>query len=122
MNKQAKVKGGATPLSRAQKRLQYWRDQLAARKKPCNSMTVGSVGVSIQEDKKLDRELIEDAERSVKDWEEIVLAVGSYESDQKKIKALVEAAKRGIMGLEANGAPNCEAVKELKEALQQAGE
>lgn len=43
----------------------------------------------------------------------IVRAVNSHDE-------LLAAAKRGIMALEANGAPNCEAVKELKAVITKA--
>jgi hypothetical protein len=33
---------------------------------------------------------------------------------------LLAAAKRGVMALEANGAPNCEAAKELRAAIAKA--
>lgn len=79
-----------TPLSRAQKRLQFWRDQLASRQKPLRYTNVGSVGVSIQEDEKLEQELIKSAEAAVKDWEDVVIAVASYKKLVEENKNLKE--------------------------------
>ena len=38
----------------------------------------------------------------------------------EQLVKLLEAAKRGVMALEANGAPNCEAAKELRAAIAKA--
>ena len=69
------------------------------------------------------------------DWLRTMIDQGSYRSaiDQAKLNRasmfyrdpellveLLEAAKRGVMALEANGAPNCEAAKELRAAIAKA--
>lgn len=51
----------------------------------------------------------------------IVEACNVYDKLKADNAALAEAGKRCIMALEANGAPNCQAVKEMKEAIAAVG-
>lgn len=52
----------------------------------------------------------------------VLKAVNAYDSDQKKIKALVEAAKIGLSYVESEEGTGHEDSDLIKNALQQAGE
>ncbi len=92
-----KTKTIPTPLSRAQKRLEFWREQLKARMKPNPVMVSGSIVVSIAEDKAFEKKLVEEARAAVKDWESIVRAVILHETSQRIFDALKRWTDHGNM-------------------------
>lgn len=107
-----------TPLSRAQNRLQHWREQLAFRKHPCNSMTVGSIAANIQEDKELDRELIEKAGAAGSAYAKDLRAIDADEFRTLAqshgypwpLEAYSEVSKKALTGLVAAVVPVSEAL------------